>query len=120
MALNFRLAYTDSIRYIDLFPDTSIDAITDKSDNIYQITVVPVTIPATSSNVQDITITADSNLANSPVRMYLVSSGEEAMIDYNTITQFEVTVNQLTITRLYEFPNDSIQVNLVFFERVSA
>lgn len=118
MALNFRMAYTDSIRYIDLFPDTTLEAITDKGDNLYQITVLPVTIPAVSNETQNIAIVADSALVNSVVKMYLISTGEQAQEDYNTITQFSVNVNQLTITRLYEYPTDSIDVNLVFYKKV--
>lgn len=118
MALNFRMAYTDSIRYIDLFPDTTFEAITDKGDNLYQITVLPVTIPAVSATTQNITIIADSDLADSMVNMYLVSTSEQAQEDYNTITQFSVNVNQLTITRLYEYPAGSIDVNLVFYKKV--
>lgn len=118
MSLDFRLAYTDSIRYIDLFPDTSVSAITNAGDDLYQIAVLPVTIPAVQTETQDITIVADALLANSIVRMYLVNNGEQAQQDYNTITQFNVSINQLTITRLYDYPSGSIDVKLVFFKKV--
>lgn len=118
MALNFRLAHTDSIRYIDLFPNTELGAITDAGSNLYQVTVVPVTIPAYSGITQNIAITADSSLVDSVVRMYLTTQTQEAQLDYATINQFEVTDNQLAITRLYEYPSDAINVNLVFFKKV--
>lgn len=118
MALDFRLAYTDSIRYIDLFPDTAMGAITDVGDNLYQVTVLPVNIPAVQTETQDITIVAGASLVGSAVRMYLVSTGDQAQQDYNTITQFEVSLNQLTLTRLYDYPTGAIDVKLVFFEKV--
>lgn len=118
MALDFRLAYTDSIRYIDLFPDTSVNAITDAGDNLYQVVVLPVNIPAVQTETQDIAITADASLANSIVRMYLTSSGDQAQDDYLTISQFKISLNQLTLTRLYDYPAGSIDINLIFFKKV--
>lgn len=116
MPTNFRLAYNAGTDYVDLFPKTSIQAITDASQ-VYQITTLQVTIPAVSTMTQTITITTDSAMASSPVRMVLDSTGDQAESDYSTITQFQVNTNELVITRLYSMPTGSIDVTLIFFEQ---
>lgn len=122
MPTNFRLAYnSDGLNYVDLFPKTSMDAIIG-ADNAYEITELQVTIPAPSTSTlnQTITISTTPEMVNSPFRMYLVSTGNQAQNDYNTITQAQVQTNQLIITRVYDMPTDSIIVMLVFFEQRGA
>lgn len=122
MPTNFRLAYnSDGLNYVDLFPKTSTNAIVD-ADNIYEITKLQVDIPApsTSTLTQSITISTTPQMVAAPFRMYLVSTGEQAESDYSTITQVQVQENELIVTRLYSMPEDTITVELVFFEQRGA
>lgn len=122
MPTNFRLAYnSDGLNYVDLFPRTSTNAIVD-ADNIYEITKLQVDIPAPSASTltQSITISTTPQMVAAPFRMYLVSTGEQAESDYSTITQVQVQENELIVTRLYSMPEDTITVELVFFEQRGA
>ena len=119
MPTNFRLSYTNGIEFVDLFPSTNVAAITD-ADDIYQIETMDVTIPAPASgtsapNTQTVTITTTDDMVSALFNMYLVSTGEQATKDYATISQAQVTTNQLSITRLYTMPEGSIDVVLVFY-----
>ena len=121
MPTNFRLSYTNGIEFVDLFPSTNVAAITD-ADDIYQIETLDVTIPAPASgtsapNTQTVTITTTDDMVNAPFNIYLSSTGEQATKDYATISQAQVTANQLSITRLYTMPEGSINVTLVFYIR---
>lgn len=117
MAVNFRLAYNNGTKYVDLFPKTSADAIVGV-DNALEYTTIDVTIPAVASGTtqQTVTITTTPTQVAAPVDMVLTSTGSQALSDYGTITQFEVQTNALVITRLYSWPTDSIQVTLYFKE----
>lgn len=117
MAVNFRLSYNEGLSFVDLFPQSSIQAISDAT-NLLQYSTITVTIPAstTSDIIQTVAITTTSAQVNAPVEMYLLSTGTQAQSDYNTITQFSVTNNQLNLTRLYNQPVDDIEVQLVFKE----
>lgn len=119
MPTNFRLSYTNGIEFVDLFPSTNVAAITD-GDGIYQIETMDVTIPAPASgtsapNTQTVAITTTDDMVSAPFNMYLSSTGEQATKDYATISQAQVTANQLSITRLYTMPEGSINVTLVFY-----
>ena len=119
MPTNFRLAYnSDGLNYVDLFPKTSMDAIIG-ADNTYEVTELQVTIPVPDTSIlnQTITISTTPKMVSSLFRMYLVSTGNQAQNDYNTITQAQVQTNQLIITRAYDMPINSIIVMLVFFEK---
>ena len=116
MPTNFRLSYNTGSEYIDMFFKSKTDALVD-IENVYQIVTVDVTIPATTSNVQDVTLATDDKMANSAVRMILKSTGKQAEYDYSTITQFQVNTGKLTITRLYTMPKEAIEVTLIFFEK---
>lgn len=118
MALNFRLAYKKGYDYTDLFPATSLNAIIDSSTGI-KYSTIDVTIPQTNEETQNITITTTPEQVNAGVRMFLNTVGEQAQNDYNTITQYFVTTNQLTITRLNDKPTGSIDVTLLFIEQVA-
>lgn len=117
MATNFRLAYTNGIEYIDLFPKTSVTAIVD-AQNIYDIVQVDVNIPAPTSPAltQTIALSTTPAMVAAPFRVYLSSTGTQAESDYATINQVEVQDNQLVITRLGDMPVGAIDVTLVFFE----
>lgn len=117
MATNFRLAYTNGIEYIDLFPKTSVTAIVD-AQNIYDIVQVNVNIPAPTSPAltQTVALSTTPAMVAAPFRVYLSSTGTQAESDYATINQVEVQDNQLVITRLGDMPVGSIDVTLVFFE----
>lgn len=117
MAVDFRLAYNNGASYTDLFPKTSLEALTD-AGNILAFSTITVTIPPAAKNTltQIITISTTPAQVNAPVLMFLNSSGKQASKDYNTITQFEVMENKLSITRLYTYPEESIDVTLVFEE----
>ena len=116
MATNFRLAYTNGIEYIDLFPKTSATAIAD-AQNIYNIEEVGVNIPAPTSPTltQTVALSTTPDMVASPFRVYLFSTGTQAESDYATINQIEVRDNQLVITRLGDMPTGDIKVTLVFF-----
>lgn len=118
MSTNFRLAYTNGIEYIDLFPSTSIAGIVD-SDNVFEITTLEVTIPAPSTSIttQTVTISTTTAMVDAPFQVILNSTGTQAESDFATINQLQVTENQLLVTRLYSMPVDSIDVILIFFER---
>lgn len=118
MAVNFRLAYNQGIDYVDLFPRSNVQAIIG-ADDILQYSTINVTIPAPSDNpnTQTIAITTTEAQVNAPVNMFLVSTGAQAQNDYGTIDQFEVQENSLVITRLYNWPSDSIEVMLVFQQK---
>lgn len=117
MATNFRLAYTNGIEYIDLFPTTSVTAIVD-AQNIYDIVQVDVNIPAPTSPTltQTVALSTTPAMVAAPFRVYLSSTGTQAESDYATINQVEVQDNQLVITRLGDMPVGAIDVTLVFFE----
>lgn len=117
MATNFRLAYTNGIEYIDLFPKTSVTAIVD-AQNIYDIVQVEVNIPAPTSPAltQTVALSTTPAMVAAPFRVYLSSTGTQAESDYATINQVEVKDNQLVITRLGDMPVGAIDVTLVFFE----
>lgn len=117
MATNFRLAYTNGIEYIDLFPKTSVTAIVD-AQNIYDIVQVDVNIPAPTSSAltQTVALSTTPAMVAAPFRVYLSSTGTQAESDYATINQVEVQDNQLVITRLGDMPVGAIDVTLVFFE----
>ena len=116
MPTNFRLAYNSGAGYVDLFPRTLVEAIENET-GAYEITALQVTIPAVNTMTQTITISTTPKMVNSSVRMILNSTGEQAVNDYSTITQFQVDTNQLIITRLYSMPTNSIEVTLLFFEK---
>ena len=117
MAVNFRLAYNNGLGVVDLFPKSSISAI-DGNDNIMKYSILNVTIPAPTSQdvIQTIPITITNKQVAAPVYMLLTSTGAQAEEDYFTIDQYQVTTNQLIITRLYNWPQDSINVTLIFEE----
>lgn len=117
MATNFRLAYTNGIEYIDLFPKTSVTAIVDVQ-NIYDIVQVDVNIPAPTSSTltQTVALSTTPAMVAAPFRVYLSSTGTQAESDYATINQIEVQDNQLVITRLGDMPVGAIDVTLVFYE----
>lgn len=117
MATNFRLAYTNGIEYIDLFPKTSVTAIVD-AQNIYDIVQVDVNIPAPTSSTltQTVALSTTPAMVAAPFRVYLSSTGTQAESDYATINQVEVQDSQLVITRLGDMPVGAIDVTLVFFE----
>ena len=117
MATNFRLAYTNGIEYIDLFPKTSVTAIAD-AQNIYDIVQVDVNIsaPTSSTLTQTVALSTTPAMVAAPFRVYLSSTGTQAESDYATINQVEVQDNQLVITRLGDMPVGAIDVTLVFFE----
>lgn len=117
MATNFRLAYTNGIEYIDLFPKTSVTAIVD-AQNIYDIVQVDVNIhaPTSPTLTQTVALSTTPAMVAAPFRVYLSSKGTQAESDYATINQVEVQDSQLVITRLGDMPVGAIDVTLVFFE----
>lgn len=118
MPTNFRLAYTNGIEYIDLFPSTSVHGITD-ANNVFEIVTLDVTIPAPTSQTltQSIAITTTQEMEDTNFNVILLSTGTQAESDYTTISQMQVNTNELVVTRLYNMPVDSIDVRLVFFEQ---
>lgn len=114
MAVNFRLAYTNGIQYTDLFPKTTVDAIT--ATNIFYTT--QLVVPATTDMVQTIPVETSDEMLQSVFRVYLVSTGTQAEQDYSTITQAQIVSGGLEITRLYDKPQDSITIQLVFYGNV--
>lgn len=116
MATNFRLAYTNGIEYIDLFPKTSATAIAD-AQNIYNIKEVDVTIPVPTSPTltQMIALSTTPAMVVAPFRVVFHPWNEEDQ-SYATINQIEVRDNQLVVTRLGDMPTVDIPVTLIFFE----
>lgn len=116
MALNFRLSYTNGIEFVDMFPSTDVRGITDGA-NIYGTQVVNLTIPAVSEVpvTQTISLATTPEMVNSQFDVYLLSEGEQAVKDFSTINQIEITTNQVNITRLYVAPESDIQVALLFY-----
>lgn len=119
MAVNFRLAYNDSTKIVDLFPRIGIAAVENNSDLLHYSVIDNITIPVPSIGeelTQTITITTTTKQISAPVAMFLVSTGTQAEADYATISQYSVEQNQLIITRLYNLPTNTITVQLVFLE----
>lgn len=119
MPTNFRLAYnSDGLNYTDLFPKTSTNAIVG-ANNIYEITQLQVDIPAPTSKtlVQTISIVTTQQMLNSSFRVYLLTTGDQAINDYGTISQIEIQENSLLVTRLYSMPLNTISVEIVFLEQ---
>lgn len=118
MPTNFRLEYNNGLEYVDLFPSTSVHGIID-ANNVFEIVSLDVTIPAPSSQTltQSITITTTQEMEDTNFNVVLLSTGEQAESDYATISQMQVNTNELVVTRLYNMPDDSIDVRLVFFEQ---
>lgn len=116
MVTNFRLAYTNGIEYIDLFPKTSATAIAD-AQNIYNIKEVDVKIPVPTSPTltQTIALSTTPAMVVAPFRVVSYPWSEEEDQSYATINQIEVRDNQLVVTRLGDMPTVEIPVTLVFF-----
>lgn len=114
MALNFRLLYKTSSGYTDLFPSGNVQTLIGAESN-YSIEELIVTIPAIQNIEQNIIISTNNKMINAVTKMFLVSGDIK---DYNTISQFEVTNNNLNIIRLGTFPQQNIQIKLVFYERI--
>lgn len=112
MALDFRLAYQSPTEYVDLFPKVNITDV-NGMENTYIKNIINVEIPAVSALTQNITIVANIELVSKNIDMYLVSGNQE---DYNTITQYQVNENELILTRLYTYPNNTINVALIFYD----
>lgn len=117
MAQNFEWKSKSGYIYDTLLPTTDISTI-ENLPSLYEITSMQVEIPSTNEFQQDITIVANEKLASSKVEMYLISTGEQAILDYATIDQFSVSENKLTIIRLTNYPTASILVELVFTEKI--
>ena len=119
MSLNFRLAYAydDGNQFSDLFPSTSMDAIQD-SNAILSYSSVTVTIPASTAQTLTQTISTNFTAAQvvAPFSVILNSNTTQSKNDFATITQIEVSTNQLIITRLYNFPQNDIEITLLFEE----
>ena len=124
MAVDFRLAYNSGIEIVDLFPQSSIEAVQGIDfdsgyEAILSYSTLNVTIPAptTQEVTQTIPVTFDAN-QNNFFYTVLVSTGAQAQSDYNTITQIstDTSNNQLVITRLYDMPQDSIEIMLIFMQ----
>lgn len=115
MATNFRLMYNTGIDYNDMFQQTDVEAIIG-AENIFNTSEIDVNVPATQDNIQNISITTNSSQVNSVFRVYLNTTGEDALTAYNTITQAQITNNQLTLVRLYDKPTTDISIKLVFYE----
>ena len=114
MAIDFKLEYNNNSTRTELYPATSLKAV-NWIDNIYQITTMRVNIPTPTSMTQNIAISTTPELVDAYVEMYLVSTGSSASWNYGTINQFQVTTNQLTLTRLNVMPQEQITVMLVFY-----
>lgn len=121
MPTNFRLAYTNGIEYIDLFPSTSTHGITD-ANNVFEIVSLDVTIPAPTNQTftQSIAIATTQKMENTNFNAILLSAGAQAESDYSTISQMQVNTNELVVTRLHGMPIGSIDVRLIFFEQRGA
>lgn len=117
MAIDVRLTYQQSQRnYVDLFPHTLVSAIADVNTEFQKVPLV-VTIPPSEELTQTIAITTDAKMPNSNFDVYLNTTGDQAKVDYSTISQLEVQANQLIVTRIYEKPTGTIEVTLVFYEK---
>ena len=118
MAIDFKLEYTNGIEYIDIFPRTKLEGIIDRGNNLYDIQLMQVTIPANTAQGYSQTISIDTSggLENCGVQMYLLNESEQTLKDYSTIDQFQVLANQLVINRLYSYPTHDVTVELVFFK----
>lgn len=124
MAVDFRLAYNSGIEIVDLFPQSSIKAVQGINfdtghEAILSYSTLNVTIPVPTSQevTQIIPVTFNSN-QNGFFYTILLSTGEQAQSDYNTITQIatDTSNNQLEITRLYSMPQESIEIMLIFIQ----
>ena len=119
MAINVQMSYNNGTEMVDLFPHSSIEALEEfpNLQSLLAYSFITVTIPAPSTQETTQTI----QLSNWPTNggtsyMLLASSGEQAQYDYNTINQYTISDNQLTITRLYGWPSGSIDVILIIKE----
>lgn len=117
MAVNFRLSYNNGFEFVDLFPKSNISAI-NNNENLLKYSFIDVTIPAPTSQdvTQTVSITTTPQQVSAPVYMLLTSTGDQAKADYSTIDQYQIATNQLIITRLYNWPQNSIDVTLIFEE----
>ena len=115
--MDFRLSFNSGNGFIDLFPVTNLQAIQNNNYFLYYSTL-DVTIPApTNQDVsQIININITESQASAPFDVFLKSEGNQALSDYNTISQIQITSNQLIITRLYNWPQNSIDIRIVFKE----
>ena len=118
--MNVRMAYkSDDTTFTDLFPRSTMSAISDAGNNVLSYSTMNVTIPVPSSsetNTQIININPTGHQSTSIFYVELTSTGDQALSDYSTITQMEIQGNQLIITRLYAVPTQSINVQLIFKE----
>ena len=117
MAINFRLNYNNGVEYADLFFKTSLENIIEIGNCLHYSTL-QLEIPSVAANTitQTIPITISSSQENCAVAMFLLDDTTQAQSDYATISQFEIQNNQLIITRLYNWPTDSVNVLLLFKE----
>lgn len=115
MAVNFRLAYNQGFEYVDLFPSTVVSAVTEGNVASRQ-SIINITIPPINNYIQTIPLSLTQKQLNSNVYMQLINLGENDQYNYDSISQYQITENGLVINRLYYYPNDSVQVALIFVE----
>ncbi len=117
MAIDFRLNYLQGINnYVDIFLETGAKGIFDNTTAL-KYSTLEVDIPATQENIQTIALNLTPQQQRAVAAMYLVSTDEQAKIDYGTISQYEINGNNMIVTRLYSFPKGPIRVKLLFKER---
>lgn len=111
MSINFRLAYRNPVEYVDLFPKINIKDIEGLENNCI-LNFIEVDIPVFNDIIQNISIDINEDLINKNVEMYLISGSQD---DYETITQFQIVKNAIILTRIYDYPKNSVKVALVFY-----
>ena len=117
MAVTFRFAYNGGINYIDSFPKTNVQGIAD-NENLLTYSSLNVTIPVPTQveTRQIISVTTTEAQVAAPFVVYLMTQGEQARYDYDSISQIQVEENQVIITRLHYQPQQEIQILIVFSE----
>lgn len=109
--IEFRFSAKQNNTYLDLFPRTSVNAITN-DEHIRGMQVLEVDIPVSTETVQTIAVQTNNRIIDAPFEVHYVSGDKNS---YNTISQIEVSENTLTIYRLHNKPEANVKIALVFY-----
>lgn len=109
--IEFRLSAKQNNAYLDLFPRTSVNAITN-GEHIRGMQVLEVNIPVTTETIQTIAIQTNNRIVDAPFEVHYISGDKNS---YNIISQIEISENTLTIYWLHNKPEASVKIALVFY-----
>ena len=120
MNTNFRLMSKNVDNgYTDLFPRTSVQGIIGNENILkYDTLIIKVAPVAKGTLIQEINIVTTEKQEQSAFFVTLKddTNSINKLLSYQTINQIEIQHNKLIITRLYNWPQEEIEIELFFAE----